>query len=222
MGNYFKCKVDPDADNFVEKLKSLHPGFQEDFGLVNVSPESFLKYVVLTYDIESPFVIKYKDWAQRRQMTARECNFPRIGDKYIAEVENIILGYNPIANKIILTYLFLLNDLVFSQYQSYQALYYRQIKASLEQNYDNPGHYEKLKKNISDLAKELKSLETAVFHGDETRELRRALYDYASKLSLDFRPEQIARRKEENEPEVDHSPYPKDYKPEDLSFVDDK
>ena len=220
---YHKCKADPDAENFVKNFKALHPNISKvKMVLGKITEESFYRYVVLTYDKNSPFVIRYKDWAQRRNETAKHSKFPRASNKWDAEVENILLGFNPQANKVILEYLFLQNDIMFTQYQAYQALYKRQVKASLEEVYENPGHYEKLKKNIDSLATELRGLETAIFHGNESNELRKALYDFASKISTDFRPEEIAERKEEKEEVVDTSPYPDGYKPEEMSFVGDE
>lgn len=223
MSNLFiKCKADPDGEKFVQNFKNLHPDFQADLFLGEVKEYAFFKYVVMTYDIESPFVIKYKDWAQRRRETARRCEFPKDGMYYTKEVENIILGKNPRTNRVILSYLFIQNDIIFSQFQAYEFLFTKQLKASLEETYDNPTYYKNLKNNIDELVREIKSLENSIFHGDESKELKRGLYEYASKISLDFRPEDRATKIEQGEEPVDVSPYPDGYKPKVLEFLGDE
>lgn len=222
MSLYAKCKADPTDANFVDNFKKLHPEFRENLGFNIVSEKSFFVYVVLTYDIESPFVIRYRDWAQRRRESAKLCNFPKEDDKYHPEVEDIILGMNRKANKIILNYLFLQSDLDFINYQSYQSLFYRQSLAAMETTFDNPGHYDKLKNNIDELSRDIKQLQTAIFQGDETKELRKALYDYVMQMSLDIRPEDIAERKHKGEPIVDEPPYPNGYDVDKMRFIGDE
>lgn len=222
MLTYPRCKADPSAPDFVKKFEELHPEFKEELYFDKVQRRSFFSYVVLTYDVESPFVIKYKDWATRRRESSKLCAFPKEGIHYTKEVENIILGKNPRANKIILRYLFLQNDVDFLQFQSYQSLFYRQLKESMEKDFDNPGHYEKLKKNIDTLASEIKSLQKAIFNGDESKELKKALYDFVSKITLDFRPEHRASRIEDGEPVVDDKPYPDDYEVDEMTFNNDE
>ncbi len=222
MSLYVKCKADPVGDNFVENFKNLHPDFRKDLSFVKVNERSFFTYVVLTYDIESPFVIRFRDWAQRRRETAKLCRFPEEGGRYTDEVEEIILGQNNATNKIILRYLFIQADLDFINYQTYQALFYRQTIAAMNTSFDNPAHYDKIKNNIDTLTMDIKSLQTAIFHGDETKEMKRALYDFVGQMSLDIRPEDIAERKLKGEELVDETPYPTDYKVDKLTFADDE
>ena len=218
---FSKCKVNPGEEGFVEKFKSLHPDFMEPLELQEVKEKNFFAYVVATYDIESPFVIKYGDWAQRRRETAKAAGLPMRGTRYLEEAEDIILGKNPVTNRIIARYLFLQNDIDFIKYQTYQALYYQQVKLSLGADFDNPGHYDKLKENIDKLSTDIKSLQTAIFHGDETKEMKMALYDFVAKISLDIRPEDIAERKLKGEDVVDDGPYP-GYVTGKMTFIGDE
>lgn len=222
MLTYFRCKADPNAPDFVRKFEELHPEFKEDLFFEKVSRRSFFSYIVLTYDIESPLVIKYKDWAARRRETAKLSAFPKEGIHYTKEVENIILAKNKRANKMMLRYMFLQSDVEFLQFQSYQSLFYRQIKESIEKDFDNPSSYEKLKKNIDVLTIEIRSLQQTIFSGDESKELKKALYDFVSKITLDFRPEDRALKLESGEPVVDESPYPKDYVVDKMTFNNDE
>ncbi len=218
---YSKCKADPMKPDFVEQFKALHPVFNEPLDLRKITERSFLSYVVLTYDIESPLVIKYQDWAQRRRETARICKFPQKDGEYIEEAENIIFGINWKTNRVILYYLFLQNDLDFINAQISHALLFKQTKEALFNTNLSPNDSAKLKKNIDELTAELKSLQKAIFHGDETVEMKRAFYDFISQLSLEIRPEDIAERKQNGEEIVDDSPYD-DYKPETMKFVNDE
>ena len=63
MDDYSKCKVDPSAPDFVDRFKQLHPDLSADFLLKKVSEKSLFTFIVLTYDMNSPFVEKYKDKA---------------------------------------------------------------------------------------------------------------------------------------------------------------
>lgn len=211
MSQYRLCKVDPNSPDFVKNFEDLHPDFREDLYLGKVSRYSVFRYVVLMYDVESPYVIKYKDITTRRMQVAKDCNFPRNGIEYDPEAERVVLGKNQRTNKVALRYMFLQNDIDFLQYQSYQIMYYKQLKNTLEADYDDPAKYTKLKNSIDELSGELKKLQTIIFHGDESKEMRKALYDFASKINLDFRPEHRGKRIENGEKAVDASPYPKDY-----------
>lgn len=222
MSPYGKCKVDPESSDFVKQFEDLHPDFKEELFLEQVNKSSVYRYVVLMYDVESPYVIKYNDLTTRRMQVARNCNFPRNGIEYHPEAERLVLGRNTRVNKVALRYMFLQNDIDFMQFQSYQAMYYKQLKTTFDADYDDPSKYTKLKKNIDELSKELKGLQTAIFHGEDNSNMKKALYDFASKINLDFRPEHRAKRVEDGKKAVDESPYPKDYEVEDLTFNNDE
>ena len=200
----------------------LHPDFLEPLGLKEVSAESFFTYVVLTYDIESPYVLKYNDWAQRRRETAKASNFKVVRGEYVEEVEQIILGKNERINKIMLRYMFLQNDIEFIQFNSYQALYFRQSMDAMFTTYKQPSHYDSLKKNIDILASEIRRKQKEIFNGTETISLKRSLYEFVSNLTYDFKPEDIAEKIENALPIVDVTPYPKDYIPKKMTFNGDE
>ena len=218
---YIKCKVNPEADDFIDRFKKLHPDLGAEITLDKVSEQSLFTYIVLTYDVESPYVIKFSDWAQRRRETAKASKMPMRDNRYHPEAEDIILGHNPQTNRMIARYLFLQNDIDFIKYQSYQALYYTQVKLSLEADYDNPAHYDKLKENIEKLSENIRMLQNAIFHGDETKELKKSLYDFVARISLDIRPEHRADKIEKGEDVVDDNPYI-NYTPRKLTFADDE
>jgi hypothetical protein len=223
MSPYKLCKVDPDSPGFEKEFEALHPDFKDDLFLGKTSRNSVFRYIVLMYDVESPYLIKYRDITTRRMQSARDCSFPKNGIEYDPEAEKVILGKNPRVNKIALRYMFLQNDIDFLQYQSYQIMLYKQLKNTLEADYDDPSKYTKLKNSIDELSAELKRLQTVIFHGDESKDMRKSLYDFASKINLDFRPEHRAQRIEKGEPVVDVSPYPDDYDGEqELTFNNDE
>ena len=221
MNDYSKCKVDPSAHDFVDRFKQLHPDFQVDLELKEVKESSLFTYVVLTYDIYSPYVERYKNWAHRRRETARASGFKVNGTKYLKEAEEIIVGRSDVVNKIIVRYLFLQNDLEFIKFQSYQSLYFRQIEASMSTRTLTPSELKTLKGNIDALSSEIKDLQKLIFSGDESKNLLMAIYDFAANITYDFRPEDIAEKKESEEEIVNENPY-KRYKPDDLVYLDDK
>ena len=223
MNDCSKCKVDPSAPDFVDRFKGLHPDLGENLFLVQVSEKSLFTYIVLTYDMNSPFVEKYKDWALRRRETAKASGFRIERGAYNVEAENIILGKTAKVNKVIVRYLFLQNDLEFVKFQSYQALYYNQVVESMKAGSIKASEAKALRMNIDDLAGEVKSLQKSIFSGNETRDMLRSLYDFVANITYDFRPEQIADKKDNGEAVVDDLPYGKRHKrTEKLRFVDDK
>ena len=76
-------------------------------------------------------------------------------------------------------------------------------------------------KNIDKLSTDIKSLQTAIFHGDESKEMKMALYDFVAKISLDIRPEDIADKKLKGEEIVDDEPYP-GYDKDKMTFLGDE
>ena len=222
MNDYSKCKVDPSAFDFVDRFKQLHPDFQEDLELKEVTESSLFAYIVLTYDIYSPFVEKYKIWAHRRRETAKAAGFKIYGGKYLKEAENIIVGRSDVVNKIIVRYLFLQNDLEFIKFQSYQSLYFKQVEASMSIRTLTPSELKTLKGNIDVLSSEIKDLQKLIFSGNESKNLLMAIYDFAANITYDFRPEDVAEKKETEEDVVNENPYKKGYKPDNLVYLDDK
>jgi len=222
MDDYSKCKADPSADDFVDRFKQLHSDFREPFFLSKVPRKSILTYIVLTYDIHSPYVIKYKDWVLRRRETAKASGFKIYYGKYLEDVENIILGKTDATNKIIVRYLFLQNDMEFVKLQSYQSLYYGQIVSSMNPAGLKPMDSAKLRSNIEELSVEIKVLEKAIFYGNETKDMLLALYNFVGNITYNFRPEEIAEKKGKGEEIVDESPYKDKYKPEKLGFLDNE
>lgn len=221
MNGFEKCKVNPEDPGFVKKFKELHPDFQQPLFLDKVPEKSVLTYIVLTFDIESPYVIAHKDWAHRRRITAEKAGFPKDGVKFVREAENIILGKVQSVDRFILRYLFLQNNIKFLKYQSYQFLFYKQIGESMIGTFDNPGNYDKLKNNIDTLAREMEALQHSIFHGDETDQLKDALYGFVSEISMDFTPEDRVEKVENGETPVDELPY-KGYEPGEMRFLDDE
>jgi len=222
MDDYSKCKVDPSAKNFVKRFKQLHNDFKEELFLTDVAEKSAFTYIVLTYDIHSPYVEKYKDWVTRRRETAKVSGFKTIRGKYIKGAENIILGQLESVNKFIVRYLFLQNDMEFVKLQSFQALYYSQIILSMNPGGIKPADSARLRLNIEELSVEIKALEKSIYSGNETKDMLLALYDFVGNISYNFRPEEIAEYKEVGEEIVDESPYSKGYKPAKLVYLDDE
>jgi len=222
MSDYSKCKADPSADDFVDRFKQLHPDFKEFLFLSDVSEKSLFTYIVLTFDIQSPFVQKYKDWVSRRRETAKESGFRVERGKYLKEVESIIMGRIVSVNKVIVRYLFIQNDLDFIRLQGYQSLYYGQILQSMSSASVKPADSAKLRTNIEELSGEIKILEKSIFSGDESKNMLMALYDFVANITYDFRPEDIADKKDKGEEIVDEIPYGKKYKLDKLVFLDDE
>ena len=213
--------IDPDKPGFVKELEGLHPDFREEL-FVKIPKDVVFKYIIITYDVESPYVIKYNDWATRRREAAKAAGFPKNGKHYTDESEKIILGKVSTVNTVLLRYIFLQNDIDFIKYLTKQVAYSRQVRLSIEQLYEDPRKYDQLQNNIDKLSDEIKLLRKSIFHGDETRDLMKSLYDFTQKISLNFRPEDVANKKENGEDIVDNKPYPDGYDVDEMKFLGDE
>lgn len=220
-GLFDNCLVDIEGEDFVEQFRSLHRDLNVSFGVNGISDESIIKYIVASYDISSPFVVQYSDWAQRRRETGIFAQFPTKGREWIEEAENIVRGRNQEVNQVAIRYMFLQNNLEFIQLMSYQKMLEDQVHALHGGSYGKPSEYDKLKQNIDNLTKDIKQLQRYVFSGEEWKEWRNALYNFVSVIRTDISPEDVADKLQKGEPVVDDVPYP-NYEPEELRFIDDK
>ena len=224
MDSFSNCLIDVEGKDFEEEFKALHSEMDRPVKITGISSQKLIKYIVSTYDINSPFVGKYKSWGQRRWETAKYAGFPkkRGTNKYTDEAEKVIYGLNDGANQLILWYLVCMNNMDFMRLQAKEAAYFSQVKTSIDGGYGKPNEDNKLQSNIDSLAQEIKALQLLVFSGkEESERLSELLYNFAFTVSVDFRPEDRAERIQHGKPVVDEPAYGQ-YEPDVLRFIDDE
>lgn len=219
--SFADCLVDIGVADFVKKFRSLHNDLDLEFGVSGISDKSIIKYIVSTYDMNSPFVIDFVNYAQRRKQTTKFANFPTEGNRWTLEADKIIMGNNLVVNRVVVRYLFLQGNLHFIRLNLYQALLFKQSIMIVQGGGDKPGDLEKLEKNVDGLTEKIEMLQKMVFHGDETDEYRKALYSFAENIRTDITPEDRADKLLKGEPIVDDVPFP-GYEVEQMHFLDDE
>lgn len=220
-GEFRNCLIDLDGEGLVGKFKALHSELNRPFGLKKISETAMVKYIVAAYDKNSPYMERHFDLVQRRRHSAKYAQFPVEDGRYIEEAEIVLNGDNNVINELITYYLYCQHDIDFTNLQLYQQMHLTQTKIVMTQGVDKPADFDKLKSNIEALTKKIKDGRAFVTHNEVSETLLKRIYGFIDEISTDIRPEDRAKRLENNEPVVDVNPYGS-YEPKALRFLDDE
>lgn len=211
----------------VEKFASLHPGLSKwvdnrDDKIHSLSIPQIIKYIVCCYDKESPYVYLYKKrWTVKKRESAIFANFSTDENGHFSkDGDSIIFCENNVINKLVLRYLYLQHDRLYTTYVIYNEMYLHQSAELLEYNFQQPSHAKAAKENLDTLDKDIEELEFKIFSGEESKKMKDLLYEESINLLNELRPEKIAIRIENGLPPVDFNPYG-EYKKEKMIFVSD-
>jgi hypothetical protein len=203
-------------------LKELqtYDEFREDFG---VDPKKALVYLIIVYDLNTPLRTRYPLLTTRKNAGADIAGFPRdLEGEFEEEYSKLVFGGNKNFSKAIAKFVRLFGS---TEYITLVMLW--TILANEWENTQNTKDSSKYKdtiKNIQELNVQIKKYEQTLFGGDETIDVKRALYEAVEKESFrTTRPEDIAlaTNKEELNVLLDN-PYGDDYTPDQLHFVSDR
>jgi hypothetical protein len=100
-------------------------------------------------------------------------------------------------------------------------MYLHQSTELIAYNYTQPSHAATAKQNLDTLNKDIETLEFKIFSGEETKKLKDMLYEEASNMLNDLRPEKIVERLEKGLSAVDYNPYG-NYVKEPMTFLGDE
>jgi hypothetical protein len=214
-------------EDVVKEFTALHPDFQkwndarED--KLPFAPVQIIKYIVACYDKESPIVNAYKKrWSVKKKESALLAGLPQdVNGRFDDNVDSLIFCQNEIINRVILRYLYLLHDRDWQTYVIYNEMNIHQSVELIKFNFQQPAHARAAKENLDTLNKDIEALEYKIFSGEETKKLRDMLYEEASNMLNDLRPERIVERLEKGLSPVDYNPYG-DYKKEEMTFLGDE
>ena len=214
-------------EDVVTQFATLHSDFQtfvdnREDGL-SFETAQIIKYIVACYDKESPIVNAYKKrWSVKKKECATMAGFPcDDSGRFTDEVDDMIFCQNDIVNHVILRYLYLIHDRDWQTYVIYNEMNLHQSAELIKYDFQQPGHAKTAKENLDLLNKDIEALEYKIFSGEETKKLKDLLYEEASNMLNELRPEKIVERLEKGLSPVDYSPYG-DYKKEKMQFVDDE
>lgn len=227
--NFGKTLVDirlKDED-VVKQFANLHPDFQTFIDTredeLPFSDIQIIKYIVSCYDKESPAVNAYKKrWSIKKKESALMAGLPVDNNgRFDDEVDKLIFCQNDIINHVILRYLYLIHDRDWQTYVIYNEMYIHQSAELIKYDFQQPTHAKTAKENLDQLNKDIEALEYRIFSGEETKKLKDLLYEEASNMLNELRPEKIVERLEKGLSPVDYSPYG-NYQKEDMKFLGDE
>lgn len=227
--NFGKTLIDirQKDEDVVKQFAALHPDFAKfiDYREDGLSFDhvQIIKYIVACYDKESPAVNAYKKrWSVKKKESALMAGLPSDANgRFEDEVDELIFCQNEVINLIILRYCYLLHDRDWQTYVIYNEMYIHQSAELIKYNFQQPGHAKTAKENLDTLNKDIEELEYRIFSGEETKKLKDMLYEQASNMLNELRPEKYVERLEKGLSPVKESPYG-DYKKEDMQFLGDE
>ena len=194
----------PQDSDLVEAVQADYPEFTK---YEHPEFKKVLKYAIYLYDIESDMRNLHADFATRKRECAVKAGF-RLDSKtrkFPPEAENILLGQDTIANKIIITYIKTQSDPNLLLYASFSELLAVEMENSLSER--DPKIIKFIRENISKLGEALAKLEGSIFGGKEVASMRRELYLSLVTDSFIPKPENIAKAITEKTLDLGIDPY---------------
>ena len=203
---------DPFDEKTVSKLESYEE-FKVDFG---VSKKEVITYIILLYDMNTQLRREVPYLNQRKIIAAELAGFKKNKDgKFKKEYEDVMLGLNGTTEAAISKYIRL-----FANPKYISLVYYWSILSAEFFNISSSTESKDFKNTIANIEKleaKINDHTQVLFGGDETMNIRRALYESVEKENLKLRPEDIANATEEELETILENPYG-DYKPDKLKF----
>ena len=175
-----------------------------NFSFTNLTDKrKIVAYTILVYDIHSPLRVDIHDLYERKRAAAQLAGFnPGSGGYFDKKTEDAILGENEDVNRAIIRYVLCFSNPDYTMLISFLEMFQKANQGALK------GSPTAAKiKNIESLNKTIKRLDTAIFGGDESINLRKALYEKADEMRIALRPENIVERLEQGKEGVEINPY---------------
>jgi hypothetical protein len=186
-----KFLIDPLASNEVllSKFKQ-YPEFRED---LTFDKYSGIRHIILMYDIHNDEVqALYPDYMSRKRSCAQLAGFELTKNRFNEDVEQAILGKNPVFNSMILRYVRLFNNPDYVAYVSFWEMLVQNFSQSLAET--DVKTINTIRTNIDGLRNQISVITKSIFRGDDSDELRKALYATMEEEKLKLRPEFMANQ----------------------------
>jgi hypothetical protein len=152
-----------------------------------------MQYIMLMYDMHSPYRMKYNDVLKRKIEVAHDCQFEvQAGGVFESVVEDFLKGKNAIVNKKIVQYVILHRSYKFAYQISMETAYFNlmlEIQSGETKNISK----------LSDMRDELESNLTEMLNQDTNYFLRDEILKYMEEDRLQLRPEDIAKKLQNGE-----------------------
>ena len=217
--DFKECLYDPNDKKLVEKLQ-LYEEFKAPLGVLEKHRVALYRYVIMMYDIKSPYRYTYADFGERRREAAREAGMQLNRNReFVKEVEDALIGVNDTVSKMIVKYLMLQGIREFTALEGCAS----QFEAETEKLIQRKGDMNTYKLQKA-LMQDMKEYEKIIFGGQEILDVSKALYQSLEAKRKAPRPEDMAKRFMEKPDDNldDFCPYDEDYKVDKLKFVGDE
>ena len=167
------------------------------------------------YDLNSSLRKEILDHGERKNQACQLAGFKLKKNKFSKEVENFLVGENFYVNNMIVKYILLFSD---PDYLLLQMDYNMYAVAGLKAFSGNFDRFD-IESNFK-LNKRIKEVTNNLFGGDESRNLRRALYKSIEDKREMLKPEDIAEKMAKGEDPLDgYDKYDEGYKPDKHVFI---
>lgn len=218
--NFTSCLYNPNLSTFVKKITKGIPDFRK-YEKSNEDAESVFKWIVYTYDKQSPLVKEIHELMVRKGEAAALAGFTTDEDgRFNEDIEKFLMGQDDEVNGLIVAYISRFADPHYIMLVASWNLLLDNTKKLLSGR-QSKDTYQTIKQITSDM----EDITRTVFSShetDEALELRKALYSRVESDRLKLNQENIIKYMDEHgELPKGFSPYGEEYVVEKLKFVGD-
>lgn len=203
--DYSDCLIDPENESQIKRIKETYSEFNLEHPLLT-KDNGIIKYIVATYDINSPLRELYPNFFERKARAAVVAGFKQGKNKlFPKEVEDVMIGRDDKVNAMIVRYIIMHGSPDITAYVAYNEIMHSELRKSLAADGYESRDLKATRDNISYIVTQLNSLHQKVFGGTEGKKLKDELYKTLENDRIKLRPEDIAidLANKEYEPGVD-------------------
>ena len=211
-----KTKYNVNARDLLTSLKKDIAAFDDYKG--PLPPKKLSQYIILMYDPESPIRREVGHYMQRKSRCAELVDFKREDDRWSPEIEDLLIGKDDDANKLIVAYI---AHLALPEYTQLIVLLEIQRIKSMEAF--SGGVTDNTHKIIAAVTEDISLITKKLFGSGEVDEIqaaRRAIYAQSNQDKI--RPEDVVDKLAGGVLPSDYGPYGKDYVVQEPHFLDDE
>lgn len=212
-----KTKYNVNTRDLLTNLKKDIIAFEEYNG--TLPPKKLAQYIILMYDPESPLRREVGDYMQRKAKCAELVDFKKEKGRWVAEVDDMLVGKDQDANKLIAAYI---AHLAMPEYGELIVLLEIQRHKTIEAfsgNITDNTH-----KTLAAVTENISKITKHLFGSGETDEIqvaRRSLYAQAN-IDKPPMPEDMVDKLSDGGLPEDCNPYGEDYVVKEPHFLDDQ
>ncbi len=187
----------PDGENVLKYYKELnkYKEFKADAG-EGIDNNKLMQYIMLVYDINSPYREKYSDIVKRKIEAAHDVEFEvEEGGSFASPVEDFLKGNNEKVNRKIVAFCRLHRNFKYSFLVTIESSYYNVMLEILN------GETKKISEART-IQQELEETLLDMLNGDKDANLKDELLKYMEDERLGLRPEDIAQKLQDKQQPV--------------------